>query len=165
MTLNPALDATDLAILQAVQADASLSVAQIAERIHLSATPCWRRIKRLEEIGAIKARVALLDAAVLGFDLIALVNLRLAKADMASRQAFEEAVTALEPVLLCDAISGDWHYQLRVAARAAPDLDRFLAERIWCLPGVAAVAATVALRTVKSSTRLPLGSAAADLTP
>ncbi|GAB4140247.1 MAG: Lrp/AsnC family transcriptional regulator [Sphingomonadales bacterium] len=165
MTQTPALDATDIAILQAVQADASLSVAQIAERIHLSPTPCWRRIKRLEEIGAIKARVALLDPTVLGFDLTALVYVRLAKADAGSREAFEKAVIALEPVLLCDAISGDWHYQLRVAARTALALDRFLAERIWRLPGVAAVAATVALRTVKSSTRLPLGSAAADLAP
>ena len=165
MTINPSLDATDIAILQAVQADASLSVAQIAERIHLSPTPCWRRIKRLEEIGAIKARVALLDPAVLGFDLIALINVRLTRAEPLARQAFEDAVMALEPVLLCDAVSGDWHYQLRVAARTARALDRFLADQIWCLPEVAAVKATMALRTVKSSTRLPLGSAAANLAP
>ncbi|RME64782.1 MAG: winged helix-turn-helix transcriptional regulator, partial [Alphaproteobacteria bacterium] len=89
MTAPAALDAIDLAILDALQSDASLSVAQIAERINLSPTPCWRRIKRLEEIGAIKARVALLEPAVLGFDVSALVSVKLVQADAPARAAFE----------------------------------------------------------------------------
>lgn len=156
ISADAALDATDLAILSALQLDAGLSVAQIAERVNLSPTPCWRRIKRLEEVGAIKARVALLDPALLGFDVAALVTVRLERADRPARQAFEAAVAAVDAVLECHAISGDWHYALRAVARTPAEFNGLMQTALWTLPGIAALSSSLVLDTVKSSTRLPL---------
>jgi DNA-binding Lrp family transcriptional regulator len=150
------LDSTDRRILRLLQTDASLPVNELAKRVDLSPSPCWRRVKRLKEAGAIRAEVALLDARVLGLDVMAVARVRLTHHSEANVAAFENAVELAPEVLDCLALSGEQDYQLRVIV---PDIDSyqaFLARTLLHLPFVAAVNSSFVLKQVKQTTALPI---------
>ena len=150
------LDDTDRRILRVLQTDASLSVNELAKRVDLSPSPCWRRVKRLRESGAIRAEVALLEAAALGLDVMAVARVRLTHHSQENVAAFESAVALAPEVLDCLALSGEQDYLLRVIV---PDIDSyqdFLARTLLHLPFVAAVNSSFVLKRVKQSTALPI---------
>jgi len=128
------LDAIDARILDILQNDAGLSVAEVADRVGLSASPCWRRIKRLEDQGLIRKRVTLLDAGKLGldFEVYAIVKLSLPSTD--NLNAFDEAVQGWPEVVQCATITGREDYVLRIVTSDMHAFDKFLREKLLTSP-------------------------------
>ena len=151
------LDAVDARILDLIQHDASLSVAEIAERVGLSSSPCWRRIKRLEDAGVIRRRVTLLDNEKLGLGFEVYAEVRLTMPTKENLAAFEEAVIAWPEVAQCATVTGGMDYVLRVVTRDIHGFDDFLRDRLLALGLVQNVESRIVIRSVKSTTAAPLG--------
>lgn len=150
------LDKTDLAILQALQQDGRLSSAKLADTLSLSATPCWRRLRRLEEMGVIQGYQARLDRRKLGFGVVAFVQITLGSHAGDTPLQFENQVRELPEILACHNVSGSCDYLLEVVA---PDLDAygdFVRNQLRRLPGVTAIHSNLSLREVKARGNLPL---------
>ena len=139
------LDDTDRAILRALVDDATLSAGALGRRLGLSQPATWRRIKRLQEAGAIKGRRLVLDHAKLGFGVTVFLGVKLATKGRVSLEDFERAVTAIPEVQTVEHILGLYDYRLRVVARDISDFERVLRRRIMTLPGVGDVEANVLL--------------------
>ncbi|QLQ14080.1 MAG: Lrp/AsnC family transcriptional regulator [Brevundimonas sp.] len=157
------LDPIDARILDILQQDAALSVAEVAERVGLSASPCWRRIKRLEDAGLIVRRVTLLDAARLGldFEVYAIVKLNLPSSE--NLAAFETAVADWPEVVQCATITGREDYVLRIITRDMHAFDRFLRDKLLALGIVSDCESHIVTRGVKNVTSLPLGLVSAHV--
>lgn len=150
------LDHADVKILAELQADARITIAELAKRVALTATPCARRVQLLEEAGVIKSYVALLDQTLLGLPVDAFVEVRLTREGKAEVAEFESRVHRYPEVMQCWALSGDHDYLLRVVA---PDLDgynRFLRTELMGLGCVDHVQTGFALQRVVDRTVLPL---------
>jgi DNA-binding Lrp family transcriptional regulator len=156
------LDAIDVRILDLIQADASLSVADIADKVGLSSSPCWRRIKRLEELGVIIGRVTLLDRERLGlnFEVIASVKLQLPTRDNLER--FEAAVADWPEVVDCATVTGAVDYMLRIITTDMHAYDDFLRDKILSLGLVSDVQSRIVIRVAKRTTAAPLKLAPAS---
>ena len=139
------LDDTDRAILRALAADATLSAGALGRRLGLSQPAAWRRVKRLQEAGAIKGRRLVLDHEKLGFGVTVFLGVKLATKGRVSLEDFERAVTAIPEVQTVEHILGLYDYRLRVVARDISDFERVLRRRIMTLPGVGDVEANVLL--------------------
>ena len=152
-----ALDAIDARILDLIQHDAGLSVAEIADRVGLSSSPCWRRIKRLEDAGVIQGRVTLLDRERLGigFEVYATVKLTLPTKD--NLEAFEAAVRRWPEIVQCATVTGGEDYVLRIITTDMHAFDDFLRDKLLSLGLVSNVQSRIVMRTVKNSTAVPLG--------
>ena len=150
------MDETDLRILRAMQDTPQISVVDLAEKIGLSHTPCWRRLKQLEESGAITGRAVLLDAKKLGFEINVFANLRLRAHDEETLEALERAAREQPEIVECFSMSGESDYILRVVVRSIDEYERFLKKTLLHFPGVAAVNSHFALKCVKNTTKLPL---------
>ena len=150
------LDRIDRRILEELQADARLSSADLAERVSLTTSPCWRRVKRLEEEGLIGGYHARLDPRRLGYQVMAMVQISLDKKDAATVQAFEEAVQGIPQVLACFRISGRYDHQLMVVAEDLEAYGVFAGTEINGLPSVKEVYTAFVLKEVKSATNPPL---------
>jgi DNA-binding Lrp family transcriptional regulator len=155
--LPEVLDAIDAKILDLIQHDAGLSVAEIAERVGLSSSPCWRRIKRLEDAGVIQKRVTLLNGESLGlaFEVYAEVKLNLPTRE--NLEAFEAAIINLPEVAQCATVTGGMDYVLRIVTRDMHAFDDFLREKILSLGLVSNIESKIVVRAVKNSTTVPLG--------
>ncbi|MDF1619613.1 Lrp/AsnC family transcriptional regulator [Pseudothioclava nitratireducens] len=140
-----ALDDADRAILRALQRDATQSAGAIGRALGLSQPACWRRIKRLEEAGAIAGRRIVLDAEALGFGVTVFLGIKLAARGRVSLEDFERAVAAIPEVQVVQHVLGRFDYRLRVTARDIADFERVLRRRIMTLPGVGQVEANVLL--------------------
>jgi len=151
------LDAVDAKILDLLQRDAGLSVADVAERVGLSSSPCWRRIKRLEEAGIILRRVTLLDRERLGltFEVYCTVKLSLPTRD--NLEAFEAAITKLAEVVQCATVTGAADYELRIVTRDMHAFDAFLRDKLLSLGLVSNIESRIVIRSVKNTTAAPLG--------
>lgn len=151
-----ALDRIDLAILDVLQREGRISNADLAERVHLSASATLRRLQRLERDGVIAGYGARLDPAALGLDLTAFVRVQLEKHGSASIDTFVEAVRGWDEVVACHALTGDMDYLLQVVVRDLAHFSRFLLDRLLNATGVADVNSSFVLRTVKAPSGLPL---------
>ena len=148
----------DIQILGLLQSDASLTAAQIGERVNLSASPCWRRINRLEEAGLIEKKVALLDPDKLGLGLVVFARIRLSKNDEASLELFEEQVRGFAEVVECYSVTGSADYFLKIITRDIRHYDRFLRRHLIQIPLVRDINSNVAVTRIKYSTELPLAT-------
>jgi DNA-binding Lrp family transcriptional regulator len=155
--LTERLDAVDARILDLVQHDASHSVAYIAERVGLSSSPCWRRIKRLEETGVIQRRVTILDRAKLGLDFEVYCTVKLSLPTKDNLDAFEKAVKPMAEVVQCATVTGAYDYELRIVTRDMHAFDEFLRNEILSLGLVSNVESRIVMRAVKNVTAVPLG--------
>ena len=151
------LDPVDARILDILQHDAGLSVADVAERVGLSASPCWRRIKRLEETGFIRKRVTLLDATRLGLDFEVYAIVKLSLPSTGNLDVFEAAVAGWPEVVQCATITGREDYVLRIITSDMHAFDRFLREKLLALGIVSDCESHIVTRGVKNVTALPLG--------
>ena len=151
-----ALDRIDLAILDVLQREGRISNADLAERVHLSASATLRRLQRLERDGVIAGYAARLVPAALGLDLTAFVRVQLEKHGSASIDTFVEAVRGWDEVVACHALTGDMEYLLQVVVRDLAHFSRFLLDRLLNATGVADVNSSFVLRTVKAPSGLPL---------
>lgn len=157
--MSQTLDAIDTRILGLIQDDAGLSVAEIAEKVGLSSSPCWRRIKRLEEAGVIVGRVTLLDRAKLGLGFEVYATLKLSLPTKENLETFEAAVRGWPEVIQCATVTGGEDYVLRIITRDMQAFDDFLRDQILSLGLVSNVQSRIVMRTVKDSTAVPLGLA------
>jgi Lrp/AsnC family transcriptional regulator len=156
-TLADDLDPVDARILDILQQDAGLSVAEIAERVGLSASPCWRRIKRLEDTGFIRKRVTLLDATKLGLDFEVYAIVKLSLPSTENLDIFEAAVANWPEVVQCATITGREDYVLRIITSDMHAFDQFLREKLLKLGLVSDCESHIVTRGVKDVTALPLG--------
>jgi DNA-binding Lrp family transcriptional regulator len=153
------VDEIDQALLDAVQENGSLSLSELGRRIGLTSAPTQRRLRALEQAGWIERYVALLSEDHLGLDLVVFIEVRLDRLSAARMERFEAAVEALENVLECHRITGDYHYMLKVIANSRRAFSSFYTDRLLSLAGVVGTRQTVSLQKVKSTTRLPLREA------
>lgn len=149
------MDKTDLKILAILQEDASLSVAEIASRVNLSQTPCWRRIQKMEESGIIQKRVALLDPDRIGFGLSVFVEIETGDHSAEWLSAFAETVSSMPEVMDVYRMAGDVDYMLRVAVGSMGEFDDFYRRLIERVP-LKNVTSRFAMERVKSTTAYPL---------
>ena len=152
----PQLDRVDRRILEELQGNARLSSADLAERVSLSTSPCWRRVKRLEEEGVIRAYQARLDPAKLGYQVTAFVHISLDKKDTRHLQEFERAAEAIPQVLSCHRISGRYDYQLMAVAEDLQAYGLFAESCINALPSVKEVYTSFVMREVKAPGTVPM---------
>jgi Lrp/AsnC family transcriptional regulator len=150
------VDAIDRKILTLMQAHPDLSVLELSERVGLSHSPCWRRLKRLEADGVIRERAVLLDAAALGLTVNVFAHLKLRQHDEATLEALESAARGRPEIVECFSMSGESDYILRIVIGNIGDYERFLKKVLLHLPGVASVNSSFALKCVKLTTQLPV---------
>lgn len=150
------LDAIDAKILDLIQHDASLSVAEIADRVGLSSSPCWRRIKRMEESGVIERRVTLLNREHVGLDFEVYASVKLALPTRENLDAFEQLVRSLPEVVDCATVTGAVDYVIRIVTSDMHAYDDFLRDRVLSCGLVSDVQSRIVVRKVKSTTALPL---------
>jgi len=152
-----ALDRYDRAILDALQRDGRISNVELANLVNLSESACLRRVRALEASGIIERYVALLNQKQAGLSGNVFVNIALNREEQSELAAFEEAVQALPEVMECYLMTGEFDYLLRVVVRDMADFERIHNEALTRLPGVARVNSSVAIRTVRKTTELPVG--------
>ena len=150
------MDEMDKKILRLLQGEAGLSIAAISERIGLSHTPCWRRMKRLQSEGYIRGTVVLLDPAKLGLQVNVIANVKLKAHGEEALEAFEQSVQEYPEIIECFSMSGESDYMLRILIASIEDYEHFLKRVLVHLPGVAAVNSGFALKSVKISTEIPI---------
>jgi Lrp/AsnC family transcriptional regulator len=149
------LDRMDRAILAALQEDGTLSAAQLGEKVGLSATPCWKRVKAMEEAGLITKRVALVDRAQAGLPVTVFVSLRTNRHDEAWLRKFAASVSSMPEVMEFHRMSGDVDYLLKVVAADIAGYDRFY-KRLIQNAQLAGVSSAFSMEEIKSTTVLPL---------
>ncbi|WP_334163011.1 Lrp/AsnC family transcriptional regulator [Phenylobacterium sp.] len=153
--MNILLDAIDRRILRELQADATVAIADLAERVGLSQTPCWKRVKRLTEAGVIARRVALLDPEKLDLGLAVFVSVRTNRHDQEWLDHFASAASAMPEVVEFYRLSGDTDYLLKVRVRDIAAYDAFYRRLIASVP-LADVSSAFAMEQIKSTTALPV---------
>src|ERR1700743_2585770 len=151
-----ALDAIDRRILERLQQDGRLSNAELAEKVGLSSSPCWRRGQAPEGAGLIKGHAALLDAKTVGLSVNVFVSVSLSTQNEKSLAAFERAAAARPEVMECYLMTGDSDYLLRVVVPDLEALERFIVDHLTKIPGIANIRSSFALKQVKYQTALPL---------
>ena len=152
------LDHHSLLILQELQRDARQTVQQIAERVGLSPTPCWKRIKEMEANGVISGYTALVDRAKVGLDLLVVVEANLSQHTEELVRQFERAVAASPQIVRCLSTTGQADYILTVLVPGIAEYERFLHAELFRLPGVTHVRSSIVLKEVKAEVRLPVGA-------
>jgi Lrp/AsnC family transcriptional regulator len=150
------MDAIDRKILAVLQKDASLSVAEIGNRVGLSSTPCWKRIQRLEADGVIQRRVAVVDQDKLGLGVTVFVSIETGDHSEDWLRRFAETVSALPEVMEFYRMAGDVDYMLRVVVPDIPGYDAFYKRLIATVP-LKNVTSRFAMEKIKSTTELPIG--------
>ncbi|WP_404406765.1 Lrp/AsnC family transcriptional regulator [Pelagibacterium halotolerans] len=146
----------DRKILRVVQSDSSISIADMADRVGLSHTPFWRRLKKLEADGVIRERVAILDPDKLGLSITVFANIKLKQHDEDTLEAFEREVAEFPEVIECFSMSGETDYVVRAQVRSIDEYERLLKRKLLHLPGVVAINSHFALKCIKLTTQLPV---------
>ncbi|MBN8846273.1 MAG: Lrp/AsnC family transcriptional regulator [Sphingomonadales bacterium] len=150
------LDEFEKKIIRELQRDATLTTAQIAERVGLSASPCWRRIDRLERDGYIRGRVAVIDRRKVGLRAHIFAQIKLNAHGRANLDEFSEAIRGFPEVLDAFVLMGTTDFMLRIVAADIDAYESFFFERLSKLPGVQEINSTVALSEIKSTNELPI---------
>lgn len=159
------LDKFDIAILEALQNDGRLSNAELASRVGLSAAPCWRRVRALEEAGFIKGYRAEIDRHKIGLGVLAFVRLDADRNAGDVLRTLEESIRAIPEVVSCHYISGTGTFELQVVSRDLNSFSEFAREVLINLPSVKDVHTSFSLGEIKASSALPLGQLKTMTTP
>jgi DNA-binding Lrp family transcriptional regulator len=150
------MDKTDLRILAELQADGTLSSQALADKVGLSTSPCWRRVKKLEEDRVITTTVAILDPEKIGLDVIAIAAVSLEDHHPYSIREFDEMVANRPEILECYAMSGQHDYHLKIVCKSIRAYEKLLREHIMPCGAVHHVNTSFVLRKNKYTTALPL---------
>lgn len=150
------LNQVDRQILSLLQEDASLSTAEIADKVGLSQSPCWRRIAKLEQDGYIKTKVALLDEKLLGFDMLVYAHVRLSNHGRNNLSEFEKLIMSYDEVTECYTMAGTMDFMLRIISKGIEGYEQFVRDNLLKLEFVQEVHSNVTMTCVKRTTALPL---------
>jgi Lrp/AsnC family transcriptional regulator len=151
------LDKHDIAILKVLQGDAAIPSTELAERVGLSQSPCWRRVNQLEEAGVIQGRVTRLARKKLGLEVLVVVNVKLASHGWQSLPKFKQRVVSFPEVLQCFLVMGDIDFILLVATRTIEEYNSFVQGKLAQIPGVQSIDSRIVIEETKNTTELPLG--------
>ena len=155
--MPPSLDAASIRILDLLQQNAEMSVAELAEATGLSASPCWRRVNELKESGVIKGSVALVDAPALGLAVNVFVQVSLKQQDRQSLDIFDAAILTKPEIVECYLMTGEADYMLRVVVEDLPKFQALGVDFLTLIPCVANIRSSFALSQIKYTTALPTG--------
>jgi Lrp/AsnC family transcriptional regulator len=153
-----AIDAVDKKLLGFLQEDAALSTSELAEKLHLSQSPCWRRINRLEEDGVIRKRVAVLDREALGIGVVVFATVNLTQTGRQNLLAFESMVEGYPEVLECYTMTGIWDYILKIVTRDVRHYEDFVRNTLSANDLIRELHSHVAVTEIKNTTALPLST-------
>jgi Lrp/AsnC family leucine-responsive transcriptional regulator len=145
----PVLDLMDRKILSALRADGRLTMAELAEKVGLSQSPCWTRVKRLEACGAIEGYVAVLDPKIIGVPNVVFVEVTLDRHDENMLEEFGKALAEIPEIMEAHLVTGDYDYLVKVAVAGTEHYERFLRESLYRIPGIRHSRSTFALRSLK----------------
>jgi len=154
--LSDSIDDIDAKILHLLQNNAGLSVAEISEQVGLSSSPCWRRIKRMEEIGIIENRVTILNRTKLGLDFEVFVVVKLVLANRTNMEKFERAVERMPEVVQCAVVTGAVDFMLRIVTKNMHSYEDFLRETLLSIDLISDVQSHIVLRQSKDTNAIPL---------
>lgn len=150
------LDNIDTKILALMQQDASLSTAELAERVGISQSPCWRRIQRLRDDGYIKAMVAIVDRQKLGFQLQIFAQAKMTRLTDEARAEFFRQIDSVPEIVECYTVFGEMDVMMKIIAPDVLWYQEFIFSVLMKLPGVQDVRSIVTLMEAKSTTAIPL---------
>ena len=150
------IDAPDSRILAALQGNGRLTVAELAEKVHLSTSPTWRRVKRLEDAGVIVGYQAMLDRRALGWGVLAFVMVTIGDHSDAEAHAFEQAVGDLPEIVACWSIAGSSDFLLQVVKQDLDTYADFAMTIVRRLPGIKSMQTILTLKEVKSPAPWPV---------
>ncbi|WP_185984979.1 Lrp/AsnC family transcriptional regulator [Aureimonas mangrovi] len=150
------MDATDLRILRALQEDPEGSVEAIGRAAGISHTPCWRRIRQMQEAGVLKGRRYVIDEKAVGLTVTVITMVKLSKHDQKSLDAFESEAARLHEIVECYLVTGQYDFALTIVTRDMESFEMMLKTKLSNLPHVADMNSTVVLRKAKTGGRLPI---------
>jgi len=153
LKLSPA----DLRILRQLQTTGRITNQELAEKVGMAASPCWRRVKQLEDSGMIAGYQARIDRKKIGLGILAFIRVKIDSHSEEEAQRFEKQVGELKPVIACYAVAGDADFMLQVVAQNLDSFSTFAMEVVRRLPGIKEMQTTFVLREVKPLDVLPLG--------
>ncbi len=156
------MDSIDRKILAELQSDGRLSLTELAERVNLSLSPCHRRVRALEQSGAITGYRASLDPAKMGFNFLAIVFATLKEGDRKAVSAFEDAVEEIPQIVLAQRLFGDPDYLMHVVTRDLSAFQKLYDEKLSAMPGVQHLRSTLVMKTVVQDRPFPLDTTGRD---
>ena len=151
-----AWDAIDRRILEVIQEEARISNAELATRVGLSPSPCWRRVRALEDAAVIRRYVTLVDAEAIGLPINVFATVTLEKQVERALERFERAVAERPEVMECYLMTGEFDYLLRIMVPSLGAYERFLMDHLTRIEGIASIKSSFALKQVRYKTALPL---------
>lgn len=149
-------DLTDKKILRALQHDARQTMAELAEQVSLSQSPCWRRVRQLEESGVIEGYHAHLNRLRLGFGITGYIHIQMENHTPERIVAFEREVSAISQIVCCLNLSGHYDYMLEVIAADLEAFSHLVHNQVRCLPGVKEISTSFVMKEVKRTGILPV---------
>ncbi len=152
------LDKIDSRILEIIQEEARISNTDLADRVGLSPSPCWRRVRTLEAAGVIERYVTLVNAKSVGLPINVFATVTLEKQIEPALEAFEKAVTQRPEVMECNLMTGEFDYLLRVVVPDLGAYERFLMDHLTRIKGIASIKSSFSLKQVCYKTALPIPS-------
>lgn len=154
--MTDTLTQLDIKILEQVQKDASLSTTELAERVGLSQSPCWRRLQRLRDEGYIKGQVAVLDRKKFGESLYIFATLKMATLSEEQRAEFQRKIELIPEIMECHTAFGERDILMKIIAQSLDWYQKFIFKVIQRLPGVLDIQSTVTLSEIKHTTAIPV---------
>lgn len=151
-----AWDAIDRRILEVIQEEARISNAELATRVGLSPSPCWRRVRALEDAAVIRRYVTLVDAEAIGLPINVFATVTLERQVERALERFERAVAERPEVMECYLMTGEFDYLLRIMVPSLGAYERFLMDHLTRIEGIASIKSSFALKQVRYKTALPL---------
>ena len=148
----------DQVILETLQEDAEISTAALAEKVHMSQSPCWRRVNRLEEAGVIRKRVALLDREALGMEVVVFATINLTQTGRQNLLAFEREIERHPEVMECYTMTGIWDYVIKIVTRDIRHYEDFVRNTLTASDMIRELHSHMAVTEIKNTTALPLAT-------
>ena len=145
------IDAIDRKILRELQFNARITNAELAQRVALSASPCWNRVRRLQADGIIEMYVTIINQQAIGMPDSVVLDAKLEQHDDATLRKFEKELADLPEVVEAYLVTGDYDYVFRVAAAGTEGYERFLREKVYKLPFIQHTRSSFVLRTLKQT--------------
>ena len=147
---------SDMKILAALQHDADISTSDLAAKVNLSQSPCWRRVNKFEESGLIRSRVALLDRQKLGLEVVVFATVNLNQIGKQNLLAFERTVESYPEVVECYTMAGIWDYMLKIVCRDIRHYEDFVRNTLSASDAIRELHSHIAVTEIKNTTELPL---------
>lgn len=145
-TMQREIDKFDLRILEILQRDASISTSEVARQVGLSQSPCWKRIHRLEQLGYIEKRVAVLNRKKLGLDIAAFIHVKLSEAGRRLQLGkFEQAIGKMPEVTSCCLVVGEFDFIVQVSVYDIAHLETLLKDGFWAMSGIQEIRTSIIL--------------------